>query len=96
VVVRVVVTAAILLFVGLAWLAGTAARAQAVGAAAPAADVYKNLTPVVVRPGQSLWSIALWAQPAADPRVVVQEIIDLNALHGGAVQAGERLWVPKG
>jgi hypothetical protein len=51
---------------------------------------------VVVRPGQSLWSIALWAQPAADPRVIVQEIIDLNALHGAAVQAGERLWVPKG
>jgi hypothetical protein len=95
VVVRTLVTVTILLVLGLAWLVG-AAKVQAAGSGAPSGSVYRNLTAMVVRPGQSLWSIALRAQPTADPRVVVQEIIDLNALPGSTVQAGQRLWVPRG
>jgi hypothetical protein len=94
-VVKILVTMAVLLVVGLAWLAG-AARVQAAGSGAPAGSVYRHLTATVVRPGESLWSLAMRAQPAADPRVVVQEIIDVNALHGSTIWAGERLWVPKG
>jgi LysM repeat protein len=54
------------------------------------------MTRVVVRPGQTLWSIAVRAEPTADPRVVVQEIIDANSLTGPAIQAGAVLWVPRG
>jgi hypothetical protein len=86
---------AALLLVALAWLA-LAARAQAASGGGPAGPIYRNLTSVVVRPGQSLWSIASQAQPDADPRIVVQQIIDLNALGGPAIEPGERLWVPRG
>jgi LysM domain-containing protein len=94
-VVKILVVMAILLMVALAWLAG-AARVQAAGSGAPAGSVYRHMTAVVVRPGESLWSLAMQAQPHADPRVVVQEIIDVNAMHSSTVWAGERLWVPKG
>jgi LysM repeat protein len=50
---------------------------------------------VVVRPGQTLWSIATKADPSADPRVVIQQIIDDNALSGTTVSAGQVLWVPR-
>jgi hypothetical protein len=94
-VVKILVVLAILLVTGLAWLAG-AARVQAAGSGATAGSVYRHLTAMVVRPGESLWTLAMQVQPHADPRVVVQEIIDVNALHGSTVWAGERLWVPRG
>lgn len=94
-VVKILVVLAILLVTGLAWLAG-AAKVQAAGSGAPAGSVYRHLTAMVVRPGESLWTLAMQAQPHADPRVVVQQIIDVNALHSSTVWAGERLWVPKG
>jgi hypothetical protein len=50
---------------------------------------------VVVRPGETLWSIAVRTDPAADPRAVIHEIIDDNALRGPAIQAGQVLWVPR-
>jgi hypothetical protein len=56
---------------------------------------YRGMTRVVVRQGQTLWSIAASAEPSADPRVVVQEIIEANALPNTVVRAGELLWVPK-
>ncbi len=72
------------------------ARAQAASSGSPAAQLDRSMTRVVVQPGQSLWSIALRAAPSADPRVIVQEIIDVNALRSAAIQPGEQLWVPKG
>lgn len=69
--------------------------ARAAHSGPPPASVYRNLTRVVVRPGDSLWTIASRAQPNADPRIVIQQIVDLNALPGTAIQPGERLWVPK-
>jgi len=51
---------------------------------------------VVVHPGQTLWSIASHAEPTADPRVVMQQIIDLNALRGTNIEPGQHLWVPRG
>ena len=56
----------------------------------------QNLSQVVVRPGQSLWSVAESADPHADTRLVVQQIIELNGLTGDVVAAGQRLWVPRG
>ena len=55
-----------------------------------------ELVQVVVRPGQSLWSVAESADPDQDTRVVIQQIIDLNSLNGDTVFAGQRLWVPRG
>jgi hypothetical protein len=49
---------------------------------------------VVVQPGDTLWSIAARANPNADPRVLVQRIIDVNALPGADVQPGQELSLP--
>ena len=43
---------------------------------------------VVVEPGQSLWSIALGAEPQADPRAVIQQIMEFNALGSQVVVPG--------
>jgi len=94
-VVSVLLVMATLLVTALVWLAA-AGRAQATGSGPAPASVYRNLTAVVVHPGQSLWSIASEADPSADPRTVMQEIVDLNALHGTNLVPGQRLWVPQG
>jgi LysM domain len=77
------------------WISA-AGGAQASGAGQPPRAAYRDLTQVVVRPGQSLWSIAAAAEPSADPRIVVQQIMAVNALSGTVVHAGELLWVPRG
>src|SRR5262249_2258921 len=78
-----------------AWLAGTAS-AVAAGSGSPPSAVYHSLRSVVVQPGESLWTIAAQADPAGDPRSVMQEIIDINALHGMSGQPGPRLLLPRG
>jgi hypothetical protein len=55
---------------------------------------YQGMHQVVVRPGQTLWSLAAAAEPTADPRNVVQEIMSANALGGPSISAGQLLWVP--
>src|SRR6516165_8862400 len=89
------ITAGVVLVAALAWLAGTT-RAEAAGSGSPASAVYHSLRSVVVQPGESLWTIATQADPAGDPRTVMQEIVDINALHGTSVQPGQRLWLPRG
>jgi len=95
IVVAILSTAGVVLVAALAWLAGTT-RAEAAGSGSPASAVYHSLRSVVVQPGESLWTIATQADPAGDPRTVMQEIVDINALHGTSVQPGERLWLPRG
>jgi hypothetical protein len=73
-----------------------ASGAQAANRGLPASSVRAGLRQVVVKPGQSLWSIALSAEPKADPRVVIQQILDFNALGSQVVVPGESLWVPRG
>jgi LysM domain len=96
IVVAVMLTVASLSLVVLAWLAIAARAAQAADGGQPPGAVYQNLTSIVVHPGQTLWSIASQAEPSADPRIVMQQIIDLNALAGTSVEPGQRLWVPRG
>ena len=96
IVVTVMLTAVSLSLVVLAWLAIAARTAQAADGGRSPGAVYQNLTSVVVHPGQTLWSIASQAEPTADPRIVMRQIIDLNALHGTSVVPGQRLWVPRG
>jgi LysM domain len=61
----------------------------------PARAAYQHMKQIVVRAGQSLWSIAAAAEPSADPRIVVQQIIEANALGGTSIRAGQLLWVPR-
>ena len=68
--------------------------AQATNHGAPDAG-YRGMREVVVRPGQTLWSIASAAEPTADPRIVIQEIMTANALTSTDVTAGQLLWVPR-
>ncbi|RKS68662.1 LysM domain-containing protein [Actinomadura pelletieri DSM 43383] len=50
---------------------------------------------VVVKPGDTLWDLASEADPDADPRRVVQRIIDLNGMGGDpTVQPGQELRLP--
>jgi Tfp pilus assembly protein FimV len=71
-----------------------AGRAQATNRGQARAG-YQGMHQIVVRPGQTLWSIASAAEPWADTRVVVQEIITANSLNGVTIRAGQLLWVPR-
>lgn len=73
---------------------GGIAQATSHGPSRYAAE--RDLARVTVRPGQSLWSVAEAADPGADTRVVIQQIIELNALTGMTLNPGEQLWVPRG
>ncbi len=73
-----------------------ATGAQAANHGAPAGAAHAGLRAAQVRPGDSLWTVALRAEPAADPRVVSQEIIQFNALSSSVLVPGETLWVPRG
>jgi len=68
--------------------------AQATNHGQPRAG-YQGMRQIVVRPGQTLWSIASAAEPSADTRVVVQEIMTANALTSVNISAGQLLWVPR-
>jgi len=73
-----------------------AGAAQATNHALPSGAARQNLIQVVVRPGQSLWSVAESADPNADTRSVIQQIIELNGLSADTVLPGQSLWVPRG
>jgi LysM domain len=88
----VVAVAAALLAAGLSLV--IAASAQATSHSPGAAQ--QGLAKVTVRAGQSLWSVAESADPNADTRAVIQQIIELNGLSADAVMPGQSLWVPRG
>jgi nucleoid-associated protein YgaU len=88
--------AAALLAGGLSLAAAAAAQAAGHAVAPGLGAPGRALTRVTVRPGDSLWSLAERADPGADPRLVIQQIIRLNRLGGDTVLAGERLWAPRG
>ena len=47
-----------------------------------------------VLPGETLLQIAASAAPGIDPRDTAQRIIELNAMQGSQLQAGQRLALP--
>lgn len=71
--------------------------ATALGQGAVAGDVSGGpaTAVVVVKPGQTLWSVAQAVSGAHDPRAVIERIRDLNALEGSTVYAGQTLVVPR-
>ena len=73
----------------------TAAQAAHAGPSGPSAPG-RYAAKVEVRPGQSLWSLAQAYDPDADPRLVVQQIQQMNSMAGDQLQPGEVLWVPRG
>lgn len=48
----------------------------------------------VVAPGETLWAIALEAEPGRDPRDLIERIVELNQLSTANVPVGTRLAVP--
>ena len=71
------------------------AGASAAQASGPA-SAHGNAMQVIVRPGDTLWSIAQSADPNADARAIVQQILQANRLTNPNITAGQRLWVPRG
>lgn len=49
---------------------------------------------VTVLPGDTLWSIAADAAPGVDPREVIDDIMRLNNLSSGSVQAYSSIAIP--
>ena len=66
----------------------------AIGAAAGTQSGTATFQYVTVDPGESLWQVAQAVAPTADPRDVVANILNLNNLTSGEVQAGQRLAIP--
>ena len=48
----------------------------------------------MVRPGDTLWSIATRFAPSTDPRVVVDAIASANGVDPGALVPGQQLSIP--
>lgn len=76
------------------WLA-VAGQAQASGNAKAGRSGGGTVARVVVKPGQTLWGIAAQADPGADPRVIIPQIVDMNSLSSTAISVGQVLWVPR-
>ena len=71
-------------------LSGPVANAVGVGGRAEA----KVPRTYVVRPGDTLWSIATRVEPSTDPRVVVDAIGSANGVDPGALVPGQQLAIP--
>ena len=86
---KVVVTllAAMLAWGGMSMLAPTSAHSE---------NGVTSVSSYIVRPGDTLWSYAASITPAGgDVSNTVDELIDLNNLESGALQAGQRIIVPQ-
>ncbi len=83
---------AVVLLLALA-LAGFAAILAA--PASQAADPAGPAPTVVVRSGDTLWSIAAKYAPSSDPFATIDEIRRLNRLTGFTVPVGVRLTLPR-
>ncbi len=82
-----------LLAVGLALGVGGTARSAVADGPRPALEVER----VVVAPGDTLWGLAAEvAAPGEDVRDVVLRLIELNALPGAELTAGQTVLVPAG
>lgn len=71
-------------------LSGPVANAMGVGAAAEA----RSPRTYVVRPGDTLWSIATRLAPSTDPRLMVDAITSTNGLDPAVLVPGQELSIP--
>jgi hypothetical protein len=72
-----------------------AGAAQALGHSGGPARLGAGITKVQVQPGQNLWTLAEAYDPNADPRQVIQEILQLNSMSNDQLQPGQVLWMPR-
>ena len=93
-VLSVVALALILGLIAIFW-ASLAGGAQAASGRGHSGSVYQGMRRVTVLPGQTLWAIAQQAEPSADPRTVIPEIMQINAISSTNLQPGQQLWVPR-
>ena len=89
-----IVASSILVFVALAIVFSSMASPAHAGVEHTPVDMDSYAHSVTVLQGDSLWSIAGASDPNRDVREVVREIVALNELGTGVVQAGQRLFVP--
>ena len=89
-----ILTAAMTLFALLAIALGSVASPAQASVNYAAVDMADYAATVTVLQGDSLWSIAAATDPTRDVRDVVLEIVALNDLGSGVIQAGQRLFVP--
>ena len=75
-------------------LAVTTALAGLVAAPGQAADRAGTAPTVVVRPGDTLWSIARRYAPRRDPFETIDDIRRINGINGYTVHPGQRLTLP--
>lgn len=66
------------------------------GRGAIAAGTAPTVHTVVVQPGQSLWDLAVEANPLADPRETIFRIKQLNGFTGSELVPGQGVLVPAG
>ena len=64
------------------------------GAVATDGTVQSETQSVVVKPGQSLWDVAVAISPNTDPRETIWLIQQLNTIETSEVLAGQALIVP--
>jgi len=93
-VVSVFALALILGLITILW-ATLAGGAQASSGRTHTGSVYQGMRRVTVLPGQTLWAIAHQAEPSADPRTVIPQIMQINAISSAELQPGQQLWVPR-
>ncbi|PCN48310.1 hypothetical protein Csp2054_07785 [Curtobacterium sp. 'Ferrero'] len=79
----------ILLVVAIAVLNGGGAAAG--DAAGTGSTRFETVT---IQPGETLWQLAEETAPDSDPRDFVADVVNLNALDGSALQAGETISIP--
>jgi LysM domain len=89
------VVAAAALLVAAAVSVVLAGAAQALGHSGAPARPGAGITKVQVQPGQNLWTLAEAYDPNADPRQVIQEILQLNSMSTDQLQPGQILWMPR-
>ena len=85
---RLVLLTLLLLLAGLVGVLVAASTGEAAPPAGPAPTV-------VVRPGDTLWSIASRYAPGPDPFGTIEQIRQLNGLDGYTVHAGQTLVLPR-
>ncbi len=89
-IVLVAIPTALLVVAAMLFAVGLRSEAQASTSAQGVTDTVN----VNVAAGETLWALAAEYAPDRDPRTVVAEIVELNALSSSTVQAGQSLYIP--
>ena len=89
--VRSAVGLSLLVVIGAGFSAVSSAAAVSHHSSTPITSGYVRVT---VAPGETLWSLAALVGGDKDLSVVVDQIVEANALSSSDLTVGERLWIP--